>query len=204
MVLNEKEIKKIIEGVVRNKLTNPNKLKLTGNELKKIIENEVINKFILFERDLLKVGNKNQPPPPDDMNMEGPPPEESEMLPPEEEEDPGIEGEQAPPPEDSNVAELVELLTANPDRAEGVLKYAKGIIGNDTIPENNPNAAPEEGNEQGIPPQPVDNSLPESRNINLDEMINDIFNNDVKKKPTITRPINRIPTMKNKMFRPSL
>lgn len=92
--------------------------------------------------------------------------------------------------ENSEMQELIDLLNANPDRIEGITNYAKGIIGNDTVPKEMQNEMPPVGGMQ------------ESKNYNLDEIVDEILNNkDRKLKPSITRPQTQT-SAKDKLFKP--
>jgi len=166
----------------------------TEKELRQLIEFHVREKLGINEdRTLLRLPNTGgeQYPPMDDANMQ--PTEDMEQPPMDDEMSDDVQPDNMPPTiDDPNIAELVDLLQANPDRAEGVLKYAKGIIGNDNVPSQDVNQQ-----------QSQDSNLPENRTFDLDEMISDIImGNNQKTKPTITRPIGTMNTMKGKMFRP--
>jgi hypothetical protein len=179
----------------------------TEKEIKKLIEYHIIKKLGLVEdRTLLRLPNNNGgdalSPMGDDPNAQPPmdgmeqPPMEGEDMEgaPDDMGDENMEGDAPPTIDDPNIAELVDLLQANSDKAEAVLKYAKGIIG-----DTNQQPPVDQGGEEMPPP---DNGLPESRNIDLDEMISDIMENDKNKniKSTISRPILPMNTMKSKMF----
>jgi hypothetical protein len=180
---------------------------LTEKEILQIIEYHVIKKMGLSEdRTLLRLPNNGSGgfPPMGGSDPNAQPPEEDMEQPPMDGEgmegspddmgDENMEGDAPPTIDDPNIAELVDLLQSNPDKAEGVLKYAKGIIG-----DTNQQPPSDQGGEEMPPP---DNGLPESRNIDLDEMISDIMTNDKNKniKSTISRPILPMNTMKSKMF----
>jgi hypothetical protein len=170
-------------------------MQLTEKTLRQIIEFHVKKK--LMERTLLQLPDDggNNIPPTDDIDMELPPDENMEQPP---MDDPNME--EIPQQVDNpHIAELVELLELNPDRAEGVLKYAKGIIGNDNIPGDTDG----DGDPDNILPQQP--PMGESRSFDLDEMISDIITgNKQKSKPTITRPIGKTFSMKSRMFRPTM
>lgn len=120
-------------------------------------------------------------------------PPENEPLPVEEPPmDDGM-GEDTPP----EVEKLMQLLQSNPDKAEDVYKYAEGIIG-DSGKEEMP---PEGGEEPPMDVPPVQ----ESKEIDLDEVVDDIIGNDNNRKitPTSSKPKNKseFPIYKQKLFK---
>jgi hypothetical protein len=163
--------------------------------------------------------------PPMDQPMDQQPPMDNNMPP-----------EQAPPTgggENPDIDKLIELLNSNPDKAEGVYKYAKGIIGDDNVDNQQPpmdqppmdnNIPPEQAppaGEGGVPPEQgpamesvnkmISNLISEitktgfNDGINLDEITDELIGISNKSgKPTITKPTNKPKTLKSKMFRPVL
>jgi len=181
---------------------------MTEKEIKSIIESRV--RYWLTERDVLKLPNSAPPVDPNmGMDANAVPLEDPNAMPPtdpngEPPADPNMDANSAAQPEDPNMTALMDLLAQNPDRVEGVYKYAKGIIGNDVAPAEDG----EESMGDDVPPAGDAGAegnmgvMPESRQIQLDELVNDILGIKEKKKPTIDKPIGRGYSMKNKMFRP--
>ena len=165
VTLNETQIKKAIGEIVENMLEGRNLLRIPNSS----------------GEETMNIEPENEPPMSDELSMEQPQEEPIEQP----------QQEFSSP----HISELVELLNANPDRAEGILNYAKGIIGNDHVPTNNNDSS------SNMEQPPVS----ESRNFDLDEMISDIIGGgNSKNKQTITRPIGKVSTIKGKMFRPSM
>jgi len=177
----------------------------------------------LTERDVMIVpGEQNQEMPmeedPNAVPMEGE--EGMEEMP--MEEDPNAEmdmGAEEGMEEDPNITALMDLLqqSADPDIIEAVKKYAEGII---KSKEEDAGAAPMEedpnmdmGAEEGMEEMPMEedpNAMPpqqqtESRNISLDEIISDYFNDNGKTPiPTVSKNTGNLgnKTLKSKMFNP--
>jgi len=182
---------------------------MTVKEVKQTIENRVRQRLIeaiLNERDVIKIPSPAPEVPMDDPNAMG---GDNTAMP----ADPNMDPNAAPPAdggmgemsqsEDPNLTALMDLLQQNPDRVEGVYKYAKGIIGNDVAPaEDGEESAG--GEIPGVQEEPgAQGAMPESRQVKLDELVDDILNiKDKKIKPTLSKPIGKTNTMKGQMFRP--
>ena len=175
-------------------------MKMTEQELRQLIETHVRKQLKESDggRTLLRLPNTGSVTNPSDLMDMEPPVDNMEQPP--IENNPNMEEKMPPQTENPYVSELVELLNANPDRAEGVLKYAKGIIGNDNVPGDTTGTGVPDAEEQTMT-QP---SMGENRTFDLDEMISSIItgSSTKKNKPTITRPIGTVSSIKGKMFRP--
>ncbi len=154
------------------------------NVKKKNISEEETKKVLRLQKENPNPGKEMMVQPPmSDENMGGDP--QNQMLP----TDNDPLSTDINNVENSEMQELIDLLNANPDRIEGITNYAKGIIGNDTVP----------GGEEQIQ-QP--GGMQEGKNYNLDEIVDEILTGkDRNLKPSITRPQSQT-NAKDKLFKP--
>lgn len=116
--------------------------------------------------------------PPMDQNMGG-----GEQIPPMDNNIPPADNGESP-----EIQQLINLLNANPDKVEGIMNYAKGVIG-------------DEPNSGGGKMPPMD-GMQESKKYNIDEIVDEIMTGNRNIKTNINKPQPQV-SMKDKLFKPN-